>query len=102
MVLREMIKRKSSPVAADPNPRGAQRLPKEFTDFLSHELRTPLSSIIGFAEAMADDPTLTEERYREFAQIIVREGKRLSRVVEALMVHSTLRNPATPGKSSLV
>lgn len=71
---------------------------KEFEELISHELRTPLSSIMGFAEIMADDPALSAERCREFARIILREGKRLSQIVDLVVLHSSSGNSAI-GKS---
>ncbi len=49
---------------------------------VSHELRTPLTSIIGYAEVMLSDPKLPAERRRKFAEIIRREGLRLSTVID--------------------
>ena len=61
---------------------------KEFEELIAHELRTPLASIMGFAEMMAEDPSLTIERYREFARVIMKEGKRLSQIVDLVLLHS--------------
>ncbi|MCI0708247.1 MAG: hypothetical protein L0Y80_12285 [Ignavibacteriae bacterium] len=67
---------------------------KEFEELIAHELRTPLSSIMGFAEMMADDPALSVERCREFAKIIMREGKRLSQIVDLVLLHSASKQTA--------
>jgi len=68
---------------------------KEFEELIAHELRTPLSSIMGFAEMMASDPSLTAERCQEFAKIIMREGKRLSEIVDLVVLHSSSTNSVT-------
>lgn len=67
---------------------------KEFEELIAHELRTPLSSIMGFAEMMAGDPSLPVERYRDFAKIIMREGKRLSQIVDLVLLHSAAKEYA--------
>jgi len=83
-----------NPRAAGPGEQLPPWLSEEFAYLISHELRTPLTSIIGFAEAMVQDPSLSAERYQEFAEIIAKEGKRLSQVVD-LVVHQSISKEAT-------
>ncbi|MGH2566976.1 MAG: sensor histidine kinase [Bacteroidota bacterium] len=52
---------------------------------LSHELRTPLASIIGFAEAILDDPEMPDGDLRQFTEIIRQEAVRLCDTVEKVL-----------------
>lgn len=44
---------------------------------MSHQLRTPLTSIMGFAELLLEDETLTGQT-REYLTVISEESRRLS------------------------
>ena len=55
---------------------------------ISHAIRTPLTSIVGFADAIASDPSLAVTDTTEFARIIKSEGEKLSRFVDELL-HSS-------------
>ena len=63
---------------------------------ISHAIRTPLTSIVGFADAIASDPSLAVSDATEFARIIKAEGEKLSRFVDELL-HSSFatREPGT-------
>jgi PAS domain S-box-containing protein len=61
------------------------RLKSEFISQFSHEMRTPLSTIVGFSEAICSDDQLSEEMKTEFQLEILKEAKRLARMInEAL------------------
>src|SRR3989339_168174 len=61
------------------------RLKNEFISQFSHEMRTPLSTIIGFSEAICSDDQLSELMKTEFQSEILKEAKRLARMInEAL------------------
>ena len=62
------------------------RMKDEFVNLISHELRTPLSSILGYAELIADDEEhpLTEEQARYLATV-ERNAQRLLRLVSDLL-----------------
>jgi len=52
---------------------------------VSHDLRTPLSSIQGYLESLhLKEDDLTKEQRRELVNVALRQGKRLSRMVEEL------------------
>lgn len=51
----------------------------------SHELRTPVTSIVGYAEALLDEPSLPFETRKDFIEVIKREGDRLTYLVNELM-----------------
>ncbi|HMO29768.1 PAS domain-containing sensor histidine kinase [Enterovirga sp.] len=65
----------------------ANELKGRFLATVSHELRTPLNAIIGFSELLcADHPFLvTEERRKEYAQIIRNSGHHLLGIVNTLL-----------------
>src|SRR3970040_285313 len=54
-----------------------------FLSNISHELRTPLTSVIGFTELMLDENLTQEQRHK--TEIILRNSKRLSRLIRALL-----------------
>lgn len=61
------------------------RLKSEFISQFSHEMRTPLSTIIGFSEAICSDDQLSDVMKTEFQLEILKEAKRLARMInEAL------------------
>lgn len=57
---------------------------KEFLANVSHELRTPLSYIKGYTEAIQMG-MITEEETGKYHQIILRESKRMERLVNDLL-----------------
>lgn len=61
------------------------QMKSEFVSSVSHELRTPLASIIGFAQTILLDSELSTDLQREFLQIILEEGKRLSKLINDLL-----------------
>ena len=48
---------------------------------MSHEMRTPLTSIMGFAELLLEDETITGTS-REYLQIISDESRRMSEMLD--------------------
>jgi signal transduction histidine kinase len=73
--------------------RELNRMKSEFVAVASHELRTPLTTIIGYAKTLrqpqfSSDPTLREE----FLQTMERQGDRLLRLVENLLMTSNLES----------
>jgi len=62
----------------------ADRAQREFFLSVSHELRTPLTAIQGYAEAI-EDGTASRNKAKDSAGIIVRESKRLARLVTDLL-----------------
>jgi cell cycle sensor histidine kinase DivJ len=72
-----------------------------FLATVSHELRTPLTAIIGFAELLSMDTpfAMTDERRKEYAEIIRGSGHHLLDVVNTLLDMSKIESghfPLTP------
>lgn len=57
---------------------------------VSHEMRTPLTAVLGFAEFLREYETSPEKR-REYLGLIVKEGKRLKRLIDNLLGLQRLR-----------
>ncbi|VVB96203.1 Methyl sulfide methyltransferase-associated sensor [uncultured archaeon] len=59
------------------------RMKDNFLSNISHELRTPLTSVIGYTELMLEGNLTEEQRHK--AEIILRNSKRLSKLIRALL-----------------
>jgi signal transduction histidine kinase len=67
----------------------SQRLKDELYNVVSHELRTPLTGILGFGELLLTrDDRLTSAQRKEHLGRILREARRLQRVVDNLVYSS--------------
>jgi signal transduction histidine kinase len=67
----------------------SQRLKDELYNVVSHELRTPLTGILGFGELLLTrDDRLTATQRKEHLGRILREARRLQRVVDNLVYSS--------------
>jgi signal transduction histidine kinase len=65
----------------------AERLQREFVGIVSHEFRTPLTSITGFISVLKERwDVLSPAEREEFLGIVDRQSKRLSRLVEDLLL----------------
>jgi len=62
----------------------AERMQTEFISSVSHELRTPLTAISGWGETLLYNQELDEESRRGIT-IILKESRRLSKMVEELL-----------------
>ena len=61
------------------------RIQNDFISSVSHELRTPLTSILGFSSTILRKKNIPEETKTEFLEIIQKESKRLSHLIEDLL-----------------
>ncbi|HCT95970.1 ATP-binding protein [Vagococcus sp.] len=68
--------------------RKIEQIQHDFIRNLSHELKTPITSIIGFSETLLDSALEEPEVAREFVQIIEKEVKRLSRLIQDMLLLS--------------
>jgi two-component system sensor histidine kinase MtrB len=63
----------------------------EFVSMVTHELRTPLTSVVGFASTLLEIPgEIPPEELRRCVEIIERQSRRLTRLVENLLQLSRL------------
>ena len=67
----------------------ASNLKSQFVANVSHEVRTPMAGIIGMAEQLVEDATLTEDQ-REAAEHVFMSSKRLLEVLNDLLDFSKL------------
>ncbi len=66
---------------------------RDFVANVSHELKTPLTSVLGFAEALAD-PDLPGDQVAGFAERILVNGTRMRRLVDDLLDLSRIEGGA--------
>lgn len=59
---------------------------------VSHEIRTPLTSILGFAEVIRDG---TADDEQEFAELILKSGRRLLQTLDSILELSSLQAGST-------
>ncbi|HZU51487.1 MAG TPA: ATP-binding protein [Sphingomicrobium sp.] len=76
-VLLRMIDRSSSV--------SAEKMRVDFVANASHELRTPLSTVVGYAETLAEETDLPGELRSNFGRTILDEARRMLRIIEDLM-----------------
>ena len=69
----------------------AEKMRIDFVANASHELRTPLSTIIGYAETLADESGVDAELRGKFVQTIRDEAGRMLRIIEDLMSLSRIQ-----------
>jgi len=62
----------------------ADRLKSAFLANMSHEIRTPMNGILGFSELLVE-PDLTEEKKKQFVQIISNCGNQLMSLIDDLI-----------------
>ena len=62
----------------------SEKIKTEFISSVSHELRTPLTAITGWGETLTYDENITGDS-RRGVEIIIREAKRLTTMVEELL-----------------
>jgi two-component system, OmpR family, phosphate regulon sensor histidine kinase PhoR len=63
----------------------AEKMRVDFVANASHELRTPLSTVLGYAETLAEESDLPDELRSNFGRTIRDEAGRMLRIIEDLM-----------------
>ena len=68
----------------------SEKMESEFISSVSHELRTPLTAINGWGETLLEDESFDEQQLRRGVQIILKESRRLTNMVEELLDFSKM------------
>ncbi len=100
--LTERRKREQKLVEAKERAEEMNRLKTAFLANMSHEIRTPLTSIIGFAEVLADT---VDEEHQEMIDLIQRSGTRLKETLTSVLELARLEEEErtlSPGRLDLV
>ena len=63
----------------------AEKMRVDFVANASHELRTPLSTVLGYAETLAEETELPNDLRISFGRTISEEARRMLRIIEDLM-----------------
>ena len=63
----------------------AEKMRVDFVANASHELRTPLSTVLGYAETLAEEGDLPSDLRHNFGRTIRDEAARMLRIIEDLM-----------------
>jgi two-component system phosphate regulon sensor histidine kinase PhoR len=72
-----------------------ERIRRDFVANISHELRTPLTVLVGFMETILE-LKLDPERSRDYLNMMADQGKRMQRIIDDLLVLSTLESTPEP------
>lgn len=63
-----------------------------FAHTVAHDLQNPVARIVGFAETLATSAEdLPDEELRNFLSVIARDGRRMSRIIDELLLLAGLR-----------
>ena len=65
-------------------------LRSEFVSTVTHELKTPISTIRALGDTLVSGRVPSREGQREYAQLVVQEAKRLTRLVDNLLALSRI------------
>jgi signal transduction histidine kinase len=65
-------------------------LRSEFVSTVTHELKTPIAAIRAAGDTMARGRLTTPDARRDYAELVVQQSKRLSRLVDNLLAYSRI------------
>jgi two-component system phosphate regulon sensor histidine kinase PhoR len=80
----------------------AEKMRVDFVANASHELRTPLSTVLGYAETLAEEGDLPPDLRVNFGRTIRDEARRMLRIIEDLMSLSRIEADRYPAPSERV
>lgn len=66
----------------------------DFVSTVTHALKTPVSVIRGIGETLIRGRVTTPDRLREYAQMLVEEGHRLTRLIDNMLAYSRVTDAA--------
>ena len=69
-----------------------ENMRKDFVANVSHELKTPLTSINGFVETLIMNENIDIDKRNRFLAIIKKESDRLKRLIEDILLLSSIEN----------
>lgn len=75
-----------------------ERIRRQFIADVSHDFKTPLTLMVSYAEALGETK---EGQEKEYCDVIISEGNRLSAMVGKLLELSRLENGADPVEKSI-
>ncbi|MEM7306387.1 MAG: ATP-binding protein [Planctomycetota bacterium] len=76
--------------------RHLEQVRTDFVANVTHEMRSPLSSILGYAETLADDRDAVSSEGRDHVERIVRNARRLDDIIRDLIELSRLEHATAP------
>jgi Na+/proline symporter/signal transduction histidine kinase len=82
---RELEKASADLKAANERLKELDKLKNEFISTVTHELRTPLTSIRALGEILHEHLDIDPAQHKNFTGIIVKEGERLSRLINDIL-----------------
>ncbi len=68
----------------------SEKMTKQFIANVSHDFKTPLTLIMSYSEALTDMDDIDEETKKDYLNIIINEGKKMSEFVQELLKLSQL------------
>jgi two-component system phosphate regulon sensor histidine kinase PhoR len=80
----------------------AEKMRVDFVANASHELRTPLSTVLGYAETLAEESDLPADVRSNFGRTIRDDARRMLRIIEDLMSLSRIEADRFIAPSELV
>ncbi len=70
----------------------SEQMRRRFIANVSHDFKTPLTLIVSYAEALRDNGDVSEKTRKEYTNIIIEEGNKLSGLVKSLLELSRLES----------
>lgn len=69
-----------------------ETIKKQMINNISHDIRTPLSSILGYAEALMDEKSITEEKRQQYLSVILKKGNQLEMMLQDFFEYTKLED----------